>query len=925
MNTTGAFGWSKLELIAYSDTKSSDSNLCISFLETINGTNWRFHPPKRYIVHPQLYEEPNISNNTSTLTKSHYLFYDITSLYWNNWSSLSGDMLAVCDELGNMTMLIAGYNTENNNTYEHMTMLFQDNVYKLHNQIMSLSSMNKNVAKLERKQTKKEYCTSILDLKWVGNKKPVVTPIEAQRDQLSHQFKNYVQQCSPFGVFHPTSIKNACISIRRNGYIDFWYQFSNSKDFKKVSLQLSSIQDPRNKEFEWLEFAKIAHMEEDQCFLIGVFSKISNKFIFYKLKIDWKVNTNNPNILSDPEFQLEHLLDANPEKIGSDGEILQLDLFQIISRMPLPNSKSEICIGYRVCGTTNYIVKIFHLEKSVPNPEFVAILGMNYNQDTFKYQFGLSLVTSLKFDSQVLEITPHSLGILVDFKLHNSSFKIFYRPTWTLDNGTTENKNRIFSIFSAGFQYPTFPAFDSMEFCHISPSMCGVITKVKYKEVPIFYPLVSKVISDKTNNDIEPVSFALEFVRYNHRMYSGEDVTIAAKTHILRLMEINETKAIDFLTNLVSAIFNLYGLQLDGSKEMLDKILQSKTIQKILLLQMELGSSFKNSSIYTVAYTSMKLRGINLAINGVSRNIQVLIQHSGHINKLHNGKNFQFSFSKQDLIFSLIPSVRWFVLFITFITQHLISLVNNPESSSTNLILGLLGSKITRHLILKTIMELKNMVNLVKQFPETNYPVLNESSNFFRKVLYDGPIDLEIFETFLNDVNTKLNSIKDQQQVPKNQRESSFMIKSEILDDSLQVKDFLLSHSNVALLSHINLADVYFANIQSLRILNSEKFQPLIFNLLQPLEKGLVINEDCLPVGYQSSRMFSLLNYDDISSEWVNLSSGIKLKRCTRCGCVTRSCYDTNDNAIIPTSMTIKRWTALYTRFCYCTGMLYEI
>lgn len=127
--------WSKTGIIAYSDSQSSNANICLTFLESINGINWRFHTPQKYVLHPQLhevqYQESSSTPSTHSTTTSvngsttagvgstpnfggnsnkspPQFFYNISSIHWNNWFSLPGDMLAVCDELGNMTMLITG-------------------------------------------------------------------------------------------------------------------------------------------------------------------------------------------------------------------------------------------------------------------------------------------------------------------------------------------------------------------------------------------------------------------------------------------------------------------------------------------------------------------------------------------------------------------------------------------------------------------------------------------------------------------------------------------------------------------------------------------------------------------------------------------------------------------------------------------------
>lgn len=71
--------------------------------------------------------------------------------------------------------------------------------------------------------------------------------------------------------------------------------------------------------------------------------------------------------------------------------------------------------------------------------------------------------------------------------------------------------------------------------------------------------------------------------------------------------------------------------------------------------------------------------------------------------------------------------------------------------------------------------------------------------------------------------------------------------------------DFLLQYANNAVISHANAAAVYFADTSGLKISNSEFFNPEIFHLLQPLEEGLIIDTDKLPIKIEPPNL--LANY----------------------------------------------------------------
>ena len=186
------------------------------------------------------------------------------------------------------------------------------------------------------------------------------------------------------------------------------------------------------------------------------------------------------------------------------------------------------------------------------------------------------------------------------------------------------------------------------------------------------------------------------------------------------------------------------------------------------------------------------------------------------------------------------------------------------------LVHGIFGAKMSRTLILSILNEIKKVTQIVAKFPENSYPILNESSTFLKLVLSESPVDFEKFETFLVDVNNKFIALSEQQ--PSQEREFSLLVKAEIPPEFSKVGDFLLQYANNAVISHANAAAVYFADTSGLKISNTEFFNPEIFHLLQPLEKGLIIDTDQLPKNCRTSRSFSKLLYDDVTCDKLSLS-----------------------------------------------------
>lgn len=1001
--------WSKNGIIAYADSESSEGNLCISFLETINGVNWRFHPPQRYMIHPQLHEtsiktnahesnstvlstasknndtnsvhttnsnntnnagnsqsvnnkstptttaSTNIVNNyvnlngkpsTGTANSSKF-FYNISSVHWNNWFSLPGDMLAVCDEIGNMTMLIAGQSPEGATTFERLTMLFQDNIYKLYNHIMPLTPITDMSKHIEKKKTKKEYHTTILDFHWISSSKSVIISQFCALDTTTNIYRNKAQQIPPYGVFHPPSMKYACAAIRRNGQIDFWYQFSNSKDHKKITLQLSmSNSQQRNKELDWLQFANITPIDDGHCMLITTYSKLKEKLCFYKLYVSWNGSANRP--LSDPNLRIQNILNVSLDRIDAKGNIITLSNLHVVTKtVSEKDHYPEIILVFDINGTKKSLIKRMRLINTYLAMDYISILNPNLpNENTNRLpvktkRYNVRYYNDMVVDDKIINVSSEMLDSFISFYSETGNIASYNLNDWELETERMKHQvkqgkytNIITSVLSAGFHYPKVPASFSLDWICVSPTISGVIYKLRKESTPQFHCVIKDDISNAENDSIDATAMAFTFVGSTHRQLSAEDLSIVCKNHITKLEQIKEERAINFIMTLMTSLYPFFNVSLNAPKEIMEKMITSRPIQKIMLFQLELGSRFRyNENIASMARIILYLKNVLFSFSGVARNLQFAIEQMNSAQAEGNqSKLFQTAFSKQDLIHSLIPVAKWFVKFITYLMQEVLVLVNNPPTEKGTLVLGVLGAKMSRQLLLSILTEIKRIAQVITKFPESTYPVLNESSNYLKMVLGESPINFEKFETFLININNKFTATNEGQNTNEIQsilnREHSLLIKAEVSPDDKKVAEFLVTYANNTLVSHLNAANVYFADTSGLRTSQEEYFVEDLRHLLQPIENGLVINSKAFNKKYNTSKLFSQLMYDGVTYDRlseIELNDG-KLKRCSRCGCVTRAGYViAQDKTIISTSIQTKRWPTMYTRMCICSGLLYEL
>lgn len=231
--------------------------------------------------------------------------------------------------------------------------------------------------------------------------------------------------------------------------------------------------------------------------------------------------------------------------------------------------------------------------------------------------------------------------------------------------------------------------------------------------------LLFKNYADPEKDSINATALAFGYVKSLHKQISAEDLTIAAKTHILRISFLDRKRAKEFITTLLKSLYSFFNISPDAPKEIMDKIITSRPLQKIMLLQLELGSCFSQENIEEMARVILYLKNVLFAFNGVARNFHFAIEQiSNNSNQQQNPKLFQTIFSKQDLIHSLIPVAKWFVKFITYLTQEILILINDPTNKEYTLVHGIFGAKMSRTLILSILNEIKKVTQIVAKFPE---------------------------------------------------------------------------------------------------------------------------------------------------------------------------------------------------------------
>lgn len=113
-------------------------------------------------------------------------------------------------------------------------------------------------------------------------------------------------------------------------------------------------QDQRTKEFDWLLFAKVTPINDDQSMLITTYSQLSKRLTFFKLHMSWNVNTANPTLLNDPSLKISHIFETTLDAVDEEGYVLDLAHLHVLSKSPLEKMHHQrYCWSTMFAGRTN--------------------------------------------------------------------------------------------------------------------------------------------------------------------------------------------------------------------------------------------------------------------------------------------------------------------------------------------------------------------------------------------------------------------------------------------------------------------------------------------------------------------------------------------------------------------------------------------
>lgn len=1018
--------WSKYGIILYSD----GPNVGLTYLENLNGKNWRMAPSKWYKISKKSDAENALKNQADPINAFSNTL-SISHIQFNNWATLPGETAAVIDVAGNVTLVTLGYEKERVCTFDNFTISFQDIAFEIpgSNDPVDTKSNGStyydlkyfanqvsngydgkyipgphNIIKHENLDTSK-IPTSILSFQWVANSKKVMT------SKLQATWKNYTNtenidllkrsvqvnklqfnNLPLFGCHYPHYIKHVFCAVRKNSDFVLWYNFLNSRTTRKVICKLDEELGEN-----LLDDSQIAYCQEINAFLISTLQKDKGELKIYKLSIDWnlkqyqllqqKQEENHPNInaneLPHPILKSEHLLTFNLETEinGMDCDFVK-HYFLNRSYDDSCSPDAELIIQYELkdlfTGAVDTTLKTYVVKKLSPTTISNNIpLGQNANFKTNKYQ--LTHIANHEFiGKKIIQLDFHSIIELITIRFENGDIETLKRATWqntskkldTLREGSElMNGNLdITTPLETGFSFKNLLSGnenDEIEWCILSPLAAGLLYKLKTKSALKFVSYSPIDDNYSTISEIQVTALAHNFVHSTtHQPCGGEDVTLAISNFLNNIPDdsksINTKKDILFLV--LKTCFKFFGFLANSDTDYIQKILVTKPMQKLILLHLELSLAVPNNENSTVMVRILlQLRTFWFAISQVSKTVTQAVTNMSNIQQQQDKNNsdnisilsLTLSYTKQDSIESILTFSEWFFKLLNLINKEMIVLLNEKLDKNSHFILAVLGSKLTRSMLLANIIELKKLSKVVVQFKETNIPILQQSSDTFLDLITENSRLLATVEEYLLKLDEGLKK-NDADELANNNnvngdikldgafKETLIFSKGEIHRSFKFHHMLVLNLFKTIVLPVLDVEKVLFVNEDNDLKLFTEEFlsnRDLTINSFERTSKSVFVED----FGSEFYKNYNL-QIDDITKERIH---GIKykknLKQCNRCSSVTVSSYKSSNklnnpleefdddnyyyfnrhiyNGLSP-NLISRRWNSTYYQICICSGVL---
>lgn len=639
----------------------------------------------------------------------------------------------------------------------------------------------------------------ILDVKWLNLDKSVISNIPALRiqqnnenqvlngcaskmgaasdDSSGYYYRYNAQQHKSYGASHPLPTKQACIAIRRNGELCLYHQQEHGIDYGKVSTFLEDTKGDGD-----LIYKSSIAFQKDGKIIIAAYYAGSKILRIYEITIEWnylqtasKLLAENPNYRVPkeerilPKIVVKKIHQKNMDSILEGFTFVDIDA---ISPNFEADSLLDILLKFEnkrvsTLDPVKTVILRYQLEnipvsKSI-HQSFKNIASKNgidvttFNEETYK----LSYSQTLSINDSVISLESLHLDMYVAIVLSSGVVKVFQRKTFTEEvnkftdssvDGILESSlpSSISTLLDAGYEFPTMDK--QVVYCAISPNMCS------YVSLPINGNALEVACVSTRNVDAnyfngtkkglllaKAAAFALRHTTACYFGYFTDDLVATIRNDLMVLSRLaNENYSYRLMISIVQEAHRAINLNIDIPPEQSDKMTQNQPLQRLLTLQLSLGTSenWKKTRSGKIALVLVNLRyvasSVMYTIHTIYSNMQRFARKGfPATDTLLNAK------MREECILSVIGVIRWCLDYIVLLSQELLELHSAFKSQNAkqiekllkdSIVIPLILGKIPRAFLVFSIANIRRLFSFVQKFIEKTDP------NLTAKITSDNPL-----------------------------------------------------------------------------------------------------------------------------------------------------------------------------------------
>ncbi|GMM33124.1 Sin4 protein [Saccharomycopsis crataegensis] len=1008
---TKTIAWSKHGFIAYANPGGA-YNVGITHMEVVDGKMWQLADPQTFAIQPPVNAEASngLKRNGNTVKGSDDNLSPVSHLEW----STVGDYLGCLDTHGNMTILGGGICKETNDQYNYspfndFVVLYNDTVAESPRKSpMSTTTSDpkdrlRGLSHNHRPSTTTiteagegmyfggDYSTRVIGFEWLPTHKNNYGVVPASKVALSSdtvktdlqnepatfQFRYKYQPQVPLGFSHPVATKQACIGIRRNGELCLWYQGTHRLNFLRSTVSLDDEPgDASRYENALLSHANLGFQRSGSILLV-TYSPFSRLLKVYLVSIDWGSLKKNGNekrkddVVVPPKLLVKRVAKEYIPPLGLAGSPQKLNHIKVVSSNYTSDAEQDIYLVFDEPHGGSTLHR-YHLSSMVLNQEnmfFKNSAGVK-NQDTStSIERHLSLKEMLQFEKHVSHFDTVGRNMFVYCVLEDGTIELRQAKNLKKKCGGSsaavnddDKEKYVMSLFDAGFKIHQIK--ERTSFVLLSPNLAAAVYLMhdKNKEQP---PLILKLAESSSKKDRASLSFgerltvsAAFAVSHSESCFASsccDDLIAAAQ------LEISKYKSTQHQDSLIDTINQeshaALKFSLNYANDQLDKLLGNPPLQKLIGLQMSLGTGIKwtRTKSGKIAWAVLNLRscafGIMITLKAWFKDMQKIAMMKKDL-KYKNLPTLQFVNInwRAEVIASVLGVVKWIMNFIVFLYQDFLGITmlsagnqrRFQQAFMESLAMPILMAKVPRVILSNAIKGFKQLLSFASKFIEEfrlgSDNVVFAATERLREIINDSLIDLELFEKFLGNVEYAVKSSITNYKKAKGTTSDPLVIEQKLVcqgkipEELMDAAKIILKLFNDSLCKDLDRSKVFFYDLKWLGLWDGEQdddssssprssrgspgVSVIPGSAITPMapyyihDRGEKIDYLRKNLIVERANQFPLTGVRKVYRE----------KRCVRCGSIS----SVDESAeIIPrfrkkTASTTNNWDMAFHRLCFC-------